>query len=335
MKFLVIGYGSIGKRHAANALALGHEVVLLRHAAGSGNDRGLKEYASYDGVWAKEARIDGAIICSPTSQHLRDALVMGRKKIPFLLEKPPVMDLKAAGEFEKKLTALKFKRWDVAYNLRYYPVLRFIKEHLPKMGKIYCVRAYADYYLPHWRKGVDYRKTISASKALGGGVHRELVHEIDYVLWFLGMPEKVFGHVHRVSALEIDTEDMCSAILAYKNGTAVELHLGYLSQRLVRGCQIIAENGTLDWDMNSKKVSYQGKNDHENRDVFRLPDNYEFNQTYLDELEHFINMIKGRKPAMVSMQEAVGTMKVLAAIERSSRSGKWVPLITRQQKRAL
>lgn len=326
MKLLIIGYGSIGKRHAANALALGHEVVLLRRTDSTKNEKGLKEYSSYKQLWAGEKDIDGAIICSPTTRHLRDAEILSGKRIPFLMEKPPAVNLKAAVRLEKQLRRQNFNRCDFAYNLRYYPALQFIKNFMPKLGRIYCVRVCVDFYLPKWRKDVDYRRTISAKKELGGGAHRELVHEIDYLLWFFGRPKKVFGCVRKVSVLRINTEDICSALFEYKNGMIVEMHLGYLSPRLLRGCQIIAENGTLEWDINSKKITYQTRQDDRNRDVFKLPAKYDFNDTYVRELKNFTGVIAKNKKPRVSMKEAVAVMEILNAIERSSKAGKWISL---------
>lgn len=324
MKLLIIGYGSIGKRHANNARALDHKVILLRHPGSARNEKKIREYFSFKELWRNEKDIDGAVICSPTTKHLRDAEMLIKKRIPFLIEKPPTTDLKGALRLQKKLSSAKFKWCNVAYNLRYYPALQFIKNFLPKLGKIYCIRAHADFFLPKWRKDIDYRKTISAKKELGGGVHRELVHEIDYLLWFFGLPEKVFGCIDKISALDINTEDICSAIFKYKNGMVAELHLGYLSHRLLRGCQIIAERGTLEWNISSKKVTYQAKDSIRNVDIFRLPAKYDFNETYIQELKNFIGLINRRKKPEVSIGEAAGAMKVLSAIERSSRSGKWV-----------
>ena len=78
MKILVIGYGSIGKRHAMNVKAAGHEVILLRHSKDNPNSDGLKEYYSFEEAAASE-EINGTIVCSPTSKHMNDVelLVQG------------------------------------------------------------------------------------------------------------------------------------------------------------------------------------------------------------------------------------------------------------------
>jgi len=86
MKFLVIGYGSIGKRHSKNIMALGHEVILLRRSGNKRNEDGLKEYHFFNDVVEQEKLLDGAIVSSPTSNHLEDVTHLISNQIPFLLE---------------------------------------------------------------------------------------------------------------------------------------------------------------------------------------------------------------------------------------------------------
>jgi len=325
MKILVIGYGSIGKRHAMNVKGAGHEVILLRHSRNNPNKDGLKEYYSFEEV-VEHDEINGAIICSPTSEHLHNVEMLVRYNIPFLLEKPPAADLKSTLRMEKLLKSNGFNNYAIGFNLRYYPALQFIRDFLPELGKIYSSRVYAGYYLPNWRKDVDYRETSSARKELGGGVHVELVHEIDYLLWFFGCPEKVVGYVNRISNLEITTEDICAALLKYEDGSIVELHLDYLSHKYLRGCQIIAENGTLEWDMNAGGVYYCRKDQETSEKIFSLELNYDFNDTYIGELEHFTGIISGKAESKVGIGDAVDTMKVLEAVNISLEREAWVYL---------
>jgi len=325
MRILVIGYGSIGKRHAMNAKALGHEVILLRHSRSNPNNDGLKEYYLFEEV-IKNEEINGAIICSPTSKHLDDVELLVRHKIPFLLEKPPTADLESTLSMRKLLQNSGFNKYEIGFNLRHYPALQFIKDFLPNLGEIYCSRISAGYYLPNWRKNVDYRETSSAKRELGGGVRIELIHEIDYILWFFGCPERVVGYVNKISNLEISTEDICAALLKYEDDSIVELHLDYLSHRYLRGCQIIAENGTLEWDMNTGRVYYFGKNKEMPEDIFSLDSNYDFNDTYIRGLGNFIKTINGKIKSKVTIEDAVDMMKVLEAIKISSEKEKWTYL---------
>ena len=117
MKFLVVGCGSIGKRHAQNVKALGHNVVLLRHSKNNPNTDGLKEYHLFEEAVENE-EINGAIVCSPTSKHFDDVQLLIKHKIPFLLEKPPTPDLDSTLSLQKLLTDNNFLKYDIAFKLR-------------------------------------------------------------------------------------------------------------------------------------------------------------------------------------------------------------------------
>ncbi len=326
MKTLVIGYGSIGRRHARNARRLGHEVVLLRHGGHDPNPDGLREYYDFDEVLASEGCIDAAVVCSPTSGHLDDVAGLVERGIPFLLEKPPAVDLSATRRMRRLLERPGAPRYDIAFNMRYYPPLRFIRHRLSDMGRVYCAQVWAGAYLPDWRPGVDYRTTSSARAELGGGVHVELVHEIDYILWFFGMPVSVFATARRISDLEITTQDLCSAVLLYEDGMTVELHLDYLSRKRIRGCRVIARDATLEWDMGAGQISCVTDGSQCGDLQFSLDPGYDFNNTYVEELAHFTRVVdEGAAPA-VDIHTALNAMMVLDAINASSLSGRCVGL---------
>lgn len=320
MNALVIGYGSIGKRHAGNLAKLGHEVSLLRHQRGASTPGPFREFYDFDEAIAA-IRPDCAVVASPTPNHAADAAKLIDHGVPMLLEKPPALDLASALDLQDRMARRGFKKYDLAFNMRCYPPLRFIKDYLPRLGKVYAMRVSAGAYLPGWRPAVDYRQTTSARAELGGGVHIELVHEIDYVLWFLGMPEKVVAQVTCVGNLEINSADLCSAMLLYANGSVVQLHLDYLSRKNLRGCQIIAENGTLDWSYTDRTVLVHGAKPEK---LFELPPDYDFNETYLAQMRNFTAVVSGNAAPLVDMAHGVKVMRILDAMIKSSTTRQWV-----------
>ncbi len=48
-------------------------------------------------------------------------------------------------------------------------------------------------YLPDWRPGNNYKKSVSAKKDLGGGVLLELSHELDYIRWIFGEIKNIYA----------------------------------------------------------------------------------------------------------------------------------------------
>ena len=326
MLFLIVGYGSIGRRHARNVERLGHQVVLLRHSKQRPNSAGFREYFSLSDALGTETVIDGVIICNPTSEHAQTVETAIEFNLPFLVEKPLTDNLNSAIAVRDLIRKNEFRKYDIAFNLRQYPILKYIKGYLPQLGKVFSVRVDAGYYLPFWRPDDDYRNTTSAQKALGGGVHKEMVHEIDYVLWLFGVPDRLMGYVGKISDLEIDTEDICSAILLYDSGIVVELHLDYLSHKYRRGLQIICETGTLEWSFPEGEIVYYSKDHHNRQTLFSLDESYDFNETYLMEIEKFVRIIHGNSGPTVDADDAFKVTAVVEAIAESSRQKRMVPL---------
>ena len=64
MKLVIVGLGSIGKRHKTNLESLGHEVI--------------NDYAEADGI----------LICNPTALHVKTALEVQKYHLPIFIEKP-------------------------------------------------------------------------------------------------------------------------------------------------------------------------------------------------------------------------------------------------------
>src|SRR5690606_14944767 len=125
------------------------------------------------------------IISNPTFKHKETIVNLLPLGLPLFIEKP-LFD-KLDGEF--LLHAIKEKNLItyVACNLRFLDCLKFIKDFI--LGKrINEVNIYCGSYLPDWRQGVNFREIYSANKDMGGGVHIDLIHEIDYANWIFGNP---------------------------------------------------------------------------------------------------------------------------------------------------
>ena len=98
-----------------------------------------------------------------------------------------------------------------------------------KIGKILHVQVDCGSYLPEWRKGQDYRKSVSAKTKLGGGVLLELSHELEYIRWFFGDMKSVYANIQNSETLDIDVEDSVDMIFESDKGFSVSVHLDYNS----------------------------------------------------------------------------------------------------------
>ena len=246
MKILIIGNGSIGKRHFANFKKYAEVKVFdksLNYSEAS-NFRNIKDSL----MW----RPDGVVIATPTNTHLKIAEYFLGEKNQILIEKPVCQSFKEARNF------LKSKRFNsaklsVVNNMRFHPALIIIKKNIKKLGKIYFVRSHFGNWLPNMRPNKDYKEIYSASKAKGGGVILDSIHEIDYLSYLFGEIEKIHLYKKKLSKLKIDVEDFTSMIIYHCTGVISELQLDFLRPIKRRGCEIIGENGSLIWESVGKK----------------------------------------------------------------------------------
>ena len=152
MKVLVVGLGSIAKKHikAINDLQVGAEIFALRSNLDADNYQDVKNVFSWSDC---PNDIDFVIISNPSSMHYQ-AICEGIKlNCPLLIEKPPVVDLNHALTLEKELLQNKIKTY-IAFNLRFHPILEWIKINI-NTSEVLEANAYCGSYLPEWRKGIS------------------------------------------------------------------------------------------------------------------------------------------------------------------------------------
>ena len=104
--------------------------------------------------------------------------------------------------------------------------------------KINEVNVYCGSYLPSWRPSVDFRKVYSSNKNLGGGVHLDMIHELDYTYWLLGEPDKVTSTLRSTSSLEIDAVDYANYLWEYADFSA-NIVLNYYRPDTKRTLEIV------------------------------------------------------------------------------------------------
>ncbi len=321
MRVAVIGQGSIGRRHAAIALELGHELVVYDPSPAVTPPPGALRAA---GVCECLQEADAAIVASPSSEHVAHARAAITRGVPVLVEKPLALDAAHAAELDC-LAQERSTMLSVAMNLREHPGVRELAALVAAgaVGSILRAAAWCGSWLPGWRPASDYRDSYSARRELGGGVLLDVaVHELDYLLWLAGRASSVSALTRHASELETDVEDVASITLELASGGVAELAVDYVDHAYTRGCRIVGSGGTLHWSWEEQHLTRWDSSGTASERQLRS----DVTPTYNRQLERFLTAVSDGAPAPVAATEAQHVLAVLDAARVSSRDGRRVRL---------
>ena len=333
MRGLVVGCGSIGKRHLQNLKSLGvGELGVVEsddeRRQRAADELGIATFAALsEGLRGSP---DFVVIATPTYLHVEQALEVASHGFALFVEKPLSHTPAGIAELSKAVQRRGLVSM-VGCNMRFHPGPRKVKELLTqgRLGKILCARIHAGSYLPAWRPGTDYRTNYAAREETGGGCILDCIHEIDLARWYLGDVQEVFCAAGHLSSLEISTEDVAVLVLRHSSGALSEVHLDYVQRTYERGCQIAGENGSIFWDVRQKQVRwYDAASDHWT--TFEQPTGWPLNQMYLDEMQHFLDCVAAHQPTAMPVPEAAAVMEIVFAAKASAREGRMVATGARQ-----
>jgi predicted dehydrogenase len=329
VKFLVIGAGSIGRRHAANLrrLAAGSvtvtdsDVARLEHVA---RELGVQAVPRLDA--ALDAGPDGVLVCTPTHLHLGMARAAVEAGAHVLVEKPLAPSLDGV-ERLAEAAHRHGRRLYVGCNMRFHPGVATLRRGLTAgvVGRARSYYARFSHSLPNRRPaGQDYRESYSARRAEGGGVIVDGVHEFDYLRWLGGEVASVDAWAAHVSDLEMDVEDTAMVMLEFVSGAIGHVLLDFVSPAKLRGCEVIGETAVMRWSSVGKApehVRVSREQPGRPPEILFETDNYDSNDMYVEELRHFVDAVGGATPPLAGVADGTRAL-ALALSARAAAEGR-------------
>ena len=215
MKAIIIGGGSIGKRHSKN---LNNLNVLTRIVD-------IDEIDNIDNIL--EEGFDMGLVCSPNVKHIEHCLKLAQYSIPIFCEKPFYFSNEGLDELltlikEKNLTTM------VGCNLRFTDEVQSINPSSK------YISVYFGYNLKKWRPNSNHLQSYSSNKHLGGGVLLDAIHELDYLYSIFGDIKKVSYIKNKLTDITNNTEDLVTGRILFEKGTIADFSLNYLSNEYYR-----------------------------------------------------------------------------------------------------
>lgn len=335
-RVLIVGYGSIGKRHLrlARELLPDADIRVLRHQPASEVpelSNGL--FSNLEDAIAFAPQI--AVIANPAPYHVPAAQVLAEIGVHLLIEKP----ISNASDGIIQLLQTSKNKGAVllaGYNLRFLPSIQHFRELLGEggIGKLLSVRCEIGQYLPSWRPGVDYRQGVSARRELGGGVLLELSHEIDYMRWIFGEVDWVKATLSHQSGLELDVEDTAHMIIGFLPlGESSQLigtvNLDFIRHDTTRLCTAIGENGSLRWDGLTGQVMAYMAGEKEWRELFRYQ--HHRDDSYQAEWQNFIACVTENRTPLITGEDGLKVLEIIEAARSAAATGCQVSVATTSQ----
>jgi predicted dehydrogenase len=244
---------------------------------------------------------DFVIISNPTHLHSKTIKEAVRFECPIFIEKPALHTLENSDELLKIILKKKIITY-IACNLRFLSCLQFLKVQFENsISMINEANIYCGSFLPNWRPNSDYRKIYSSDKETGGGVHLDLIHELDYLFWLFGNPINAFALRRNVSTLNISAADYANYTLIYNNFVA-NVVLNYYRQDPKRTFEIVFNDKTWMVDLLKNSIFEDKKIIFESESTIQ--------DTYLEQMKYFIKCIQENKQPMNSLEESVNVLKI-------------------------
>lgn len=300
MRVLIIGLGSIAQKHI-NALRLIDKSVIiyaLRSNSNAESVSGVINAYSYEEI--NRLDLDFIIISNPTGLHFQTLEKLKGYNLPLFIEKP-LFDKtgEAQDNLVESIMSANIPTY-VACNLRFLDSIIKIKE-IVKKERVNEVNVYCGSYLPDWRPNVDFKTIYSSSKNMGGGVHLDLIHELDYVFWLFGTPKHTKSFFSNNSSLNISAHDYANYLWEYDK-FAVSIVLNYYRKNAKRSLEIVCESGTYFIDLLNNTISFNDKIIFESSQ--RIAD------TYYKQMIFFIHQVLKYNDDFNSIDQANNILKL-------------------------
>ncbi len=318
MRALVVGAGSIGLRHQRVLTSLGLDVAVVSRRGGTPDLGGGSVVYPSAGTALSDWAPDHVVVATETAAHLRilDELATSGFAGTVVVEKPLTVAPSAIPEFP-------FQACVVGYQLRVHPAVTAAHKLLERQHLI-AVDAHVGQHLAAWRPGRDIGDSASARPSDGGGVLRDLSHELDLVTWLAGGWRRVCALGGRSGALgeDVATDDRWAIVMELEGGAVATVHLDALDHVGQRRLTLVAAERTVALDLVRGTLrTAEGDAPAADGGAEERP----FTATRDQVLANLHrSVLDGCAAALCSIEEGMAVVRLIRAIERSVHEERWV-----------
>jgi spore coat polysaccharide biosynthesis protein SpsF (cytidylyltransferase family)/predicted dehydrogenase len=311
MKILVVGTGSIGRRHLRNLKSIGiSELVVVEPIAERAHAAATEfgALAVETIAAALEQSPQAAVIATPTALHIAQATELARAGCHLFIEKPLGSSIEGVERLMDEVERRRVQAM-VGCNFRFDETYARIKKALDEreLGGVYAAQLYYGQHLATWRPHDDYRKVYSSQRSEGGGILLDAVHEIDLATWWFGAPRRVLSITRRTGALEGDVEDVADLLVEFRSGVTAAIHLNSRDPGYRRRASVSGDDAVIEADFGERSVTVRRRGAPPEALAFKSTD---ANSMYVAEMRYFLDLVEGKVAPMSTLGDGLEVMKL-------------------------
>jgi len=351
IRFGIVGTGGIANAHAAGLAALTESADLVAccdvqpgRAAAFAERWNVPHHYDDARAMLDAGGLDVICVCTPHPQHAEPLILAAERGIHGIVEKPFTASLEdadrvldAAAKHGTLLSTMSQRRW--------FPAAQRIRQAIDS-GKMGPRLVLGESVCEMWRNEAYYQRDAWRGRwdTEGGGVlMNQAPHNIDFLLWYMGPAEELFGYAANVNHPYVEIEDNAVAVIRFRSG-ALGLLKGTLSmnpERRIHGVSLVGDSGatvSLDcWQVERRVAS--GPWDVGSNDIWTIPGEHGLTRDqatdanagdlpnfHAHQLRDVIGALQDGRPPAVSGEDGRRVVAIIQGVYESSRTGRPVKL---------
>jgi len=318
---LVVGFGSIGRRHARVLKEIGLEDVRVCETMPDRRDAARDELGvskSYETLEEGLAdKPDTVFLCSPTGMHIEQAIQAIEAGADVMIEKPLSTSLDGVDRL-KRLASERGAVVMVAHCFRFHDGLARAKKWLDegRIGRLVSVRCIVGEYIPEVMPDFLNRYVSQYSGAY------ELMHEIDLALWFAGRkPRRVFAVDGTLSDVPMKSPDLAEMTIEFEDRLVASVHLDFFERARHRQTELFGTEGTITiefakWDECTVSI-YEARKRQWTNELIKT----DRDDMFRAENRAFLEACANRSSVPVDIEAGAMAVGVMLAAQEASKTG--------------
>lgn len=301
-KILIIGSGSVAKKHISNLISLGYQPVMISSQRIKNYFKDEKKILYIKNLKnIKKEQILFVLICNSTDNHFKYLKYFNNQQFHIYCEKPVVHKIKDLIFLRRQLKQNRHNIFFVGYQLLRNKTVIRLKKYI-KNKKIVSANLYVGHNIKYWRKNIR-QQSYYLNLKKGGGVIFELIHEINLI-------RHLFGEINFIKTLKNkvvskNCEDIAVSIFKTNKNILGTINQEMLNENYKRNLSILTINEQIDVDIFKGIITITKKNK-----VVKKIIGEKYNQINMlkNNIKYFINILKKRKKIKTIDQELTDSL---------------------------